>query len=376
VISEFRRDGNLIIQTLKKLEDFWSQDTISVKIGVGAERPEGDTEWCSYYDVWVATDENGMFALNGIPAGMPVVIYVDGLWDGFESGYWTGDDFSEICSEAEIFTSGGAEARRANIVLEEASHISGRVMDMHENPQAWSYVQVYDSESYEMLGSGSTDDMGYYAFYFKNAPSGRIKVSAQGQWGSGLIPGFYNGKSDFETADEITAPSEAYIDGINFYLPRGAVITGFANYADRFPAAGVNVDVYDAEFLNWMTSAVTDASGRYEANGLPVGDYIVRFSNYIVHGVWTYSYYNNVKSYQEATPVSLTSGEVYQGIDMTVPHPLCDLDGSGEFDSHDADMFASDFGNTWNAASDFDHDYDIDGMDLYRMLLSLGAVQK
>lgn len=40
VTSEFKQDGNLIIQSLKKVEKFWSQDALTVTIGVGAERPE------------------------------------------------------------------------------------------------------------------------------------------------------------------------------------------------------------------------------------------------------------------------------------------------------------------------------------------------
>ncbi len=344
-------------------------------IYVSALRMTEDSDWCEYLNIGSATDENGMFALNGIPAGMQVKLQINAIYYGYEDGYWNEGRLTESCTEATSYTSGGAGTARIDIELQHASSISGMVMDLDGIPLPFSWVTVFDAASEEYLGGGNSDDYGYYSFHFRNAPSGQIKVRAEGEWDSGYIPLYYNNRMDFDTADAIVAGNGSSINGIDFYLPIGGVISGSALYLDNLPAAGVSVNIYDAHDFAWVASSNTSASGYYEAKGLIPGDYIVMFSNYKVNGYWTYTYFDNVQSETDATIINLGYQEYRSAIDLAIPAYLCDIDKNGSFDTDDMRIFVSDFGENRTSDADFDNDYDIDGMDIYRMALSISRLE-
>ena len=343
-------------------------------IYVDAIIPEQDGSWCNYLNIWATTNQDGTFALNSIPAGMEIKIKIHALWQGFEDGYWTSSGPVSYCGDAQSFFAEGSKASDINITLQRASHISGSVMDTDGTPLVLASVYIYDAVSNEQLGGSTTDEYGNYNFYFHNAPSNQIKIQAQGPWDSDLMPVYYNNKPDIASADTIAAPPGTDINGIVFSLSQGGSISGYTTYSDGLPAANVCIDIYAVDTYYWVSRVYSDGSGYYKAGGLRPGEYIVMFTNYKINGEWQFSYYDNKTELNDADHIYLSNGTDITDINLSIPGFLCDLDHNGSFDSEDMEDFGTSFGFQKQSASDLDNDYDTDGIDLYRMILSISRM--
>jgi hypothetical protein len=340
---------------------------------ISAGTLEQGAQWCNFTGAYAETDENGMFALNGIPEGTVVVIAISAFDQGYSDGLWTGDGMTDECLEAAAYTSTGAGSPLIHITLERLSRITGTVTDEFGNPSAMAVVTIYDAVDESVLGTGVTDIYGYYDFLFRNAPSGSIKVEARGSYDSGLIPLFYDGKPDMDQADPLEAGSGAEISGIIIRLSYGGTISGHVGFSDHLPAAGISISVYAdfGDYWGWVSGGTTDPNGYYEIKGLCTGNYVLEFTKYFSNGDQLVTYYRNRTDFYAADTVSVMTGEVTDRIDSTIPALLCDLDGRNGFDDQDMRTFSIGLGTDCCAGpGDFDADGDIDGQDIFRMALS------
>jgi len=323
-----------------------------------SDEPRG----CSYLGRWTVTNGEGRFALNGITAGTQVVISVSALSNGYMDGMWTGSGMTSNCSDAAVYTSTGAGGEDVQITLSRASSVWGNVLDEWGNPLAWASVEVYDAQNFTWLGSGSSREDGFYRVFFRHAPSGSIKMRAVGPYGVNVLPEYYQDKPDYNQADALDAPVECSLSSITFWLDAGGRITGNVYYSDGFPVAGAVVTVYDSSD-NYVSQGSADSNGYYEVGKLVTGEYLLDFKRYTSTGDITY---------QKTDSVSVTAGEDTNGTDFYFPTTLSDINGDGNFDESDMQMFAGAMGtNCCAQEGDFDHDSDVDGLDIYWMARSL-----
>lgn len=155
--------------------------------------------------------------------------------------------------------------------LTSGATLSGTVSDNSENPVSDAYVTAW-SPSSKAYGEGTTGDAGDYAI--PNLPPKKdyivsvVHPAYQRQW--------YNGKSREEDADSVDLSNGNRT--ANFFLSKGAVISGTIYLSDRStPAgAGVYVEAY-SESNGTGNSAETGADGAFEIVGLnpDIPDYIL-----------------------------------------------------------------------------------------------------
>jgi protocatechuate 3,4-dioxygenase beta subunit len=147
------------------------------------------------------------------------------------------------------------------VVLDPASHISGRVLDEKNDPIAGAQV-VLRRES-GIAGTAGTDGDG--RFLLEGVPSGRfaLDASAQGHLASRV------------NAIEVSAGTD--LDDLDIVLPRGAALEGTVYAPDGSPAADAVVRALPIQggsgpaLLFVVPEARTDADGHYRLEGLREG---------------------------------------------------------------------------------------------------------
>ncbi|UCC51074.1 MAG: carboxypeptidase regulatory-like domain-containing protein, partial [Anaerolineaceae bacterium] len=82
------------------------------------------------------------------------------------------------------------------------------------------------------------------------------------------------------------------------------------------PLQGIQVRVYHwtGSGSDWSRSTYTDASGHYDAAGLPTGTYRVRFQNY----AYATEYFDDAVDLDSATDISVTAGSTTSNIDAVL----------------------------------------------------------
>ncbi|XCN73964.1 MAG: carboxypeptidase-like regulatory domain-containing protein [Candidatus Electrothrix aestuarii] len=136
--------------------------------------------------------------------------------------------------------------------------------------------------------------------------------------GTNHVEEWYNNSSDFTGAQELslTAASPTADVGI-VQLATGATITGTVTFSDGSPSSPVYVQAYVADSLDWVTYATVDSTtGAYTLQGLPGGNYDIRF--------WAYGtgyvteWYDDEFIQLSATSVSVVAGGTTTGIDAAL----------------------------------------------------------
>ncbi|HST38925.1 MAG TPA: carboxypeptidase regulatory-like domain-containing protein, partial [Conexibacter sp.] len=249
-----------------------------------------------------------------------------------------------------------------------AATIRGTVLDGASAPVVSAYVTVYTAEEEPTYVSSSfTSSSGQYEI--GALPAGTYKVRFHPPVGTGanLMPQWYDGKSDADSADSVAlAAAGSIAQGIDARLLEGAHISGRVTaQATGAPLPDAYIDVYD-EAGDWVALAEADADGRYRVNGLATGSYRVSASagvgdNYVAE------YYDDAPTFEQADPVAAVAGEEQPGIDFA-------LRPGGRVAGHVADAetgeglgdisvyVTAEDGATAYGSSDEDGDYVVNGV--------------
>lgn len=113
----------------------------------------------------------------------------------------------------------------------------------------------------------------------------------------GIQPRWYNGKSNFTSADCVDAPAS----GIDMVIPGAGQVTGYVKDASSATdLAGIYLYAYDAATGSFAGWTKTDATGRYTFNLDPAKYYKILAAGDSVHeNLWS----DGGPGYAEATPV-------------------------------------------------------------------------
>ncbi|MFN2615438.1 MAG: carboxypeptidase-like regulatory domain-containing protein [Actinomycetota bacterium] len=156
---------------------------------------------------------------------------------------------------------------------------------------------------------------GFYKIQFVDC-NGNDSVYA-GEW--------YNDKPSFETADTVEVTAGGTTSGIDASLAKGGEIEGTVTNTNGDPVYAC-IGLFDqSDNGYWFNSDGTD--GHWHAGGLQSGTYKVRFDDCHYPPDHATVWYDGKQSQGDATPVSVTLGEVTTGIDAIMP-PVSHITGT------------------------------------------------
>jgi len=257
-----------------------------------------------------STNSNGDYTVQGIPAGDHKVQF----WTGNAGNYleeWYNDKGSFADADGVTVTA-GATTSGIDAQLAAGGIISGKVMNSLLVGIENVHVIVYDLNN-DWITDGWTDSNGDYmiqGFYTNN-----YKVYFDTSNTGNYLSEWYNDKSEFDSADEVTITAGATTNNINAVLADGGSINGrVTNSTGTIGIENVDIQIRDLN-QNWFPGTNTDSDGYYTINGLPAGDYKIEFRTYSTPGNYVGEWYNDKNSFESADVVSVVVSQTTLGID-------------------------------------------------------------
>lgn len=206
------------------------------------------------------------------------------------------------------------------------------------SPAANIAVHLYRDGATVATNANQTDASGVYAV--GSLTAGDYKVSFA-QYGSstGLVPEFFNDKTDLASAQVVSVATGEVVNRIDAELagvvvppvvvPQLGGISGKLTQKSVegvvLPASGLDIAVYNATDDSIVTWAHSDADGAYSAAALVAGSYKVSFGVYASSTGLVPEYFENKPDLATATPIAVDGLTTVPGInaelDATVVVP-------------------------------------------------------
>jgi hypothetical protein len=175
-------------------------------------------------------------------------------------------------------------------------------------------IDVYafpTSSQFFAQGFGTTDASGNYRL--PGLKTGYYKILAFGD--SVYAWEYYNGKSSWSSADSVHVTAADSVNGKDFTLDVGGMITGYVYGAGAVPIADADVATSLASYQSLVSrSTTTSADGSYKLGGLRTGYYWV-YASIECDEEW----YNNKPIYQTPDSVLVTMPSTTSGINFNFP---------------------------------------------------------
>jgi len=224
-------------------------------------------------------------------------------------------------------TAGGATPG-IDQAMHEGARIAGTVVDaVDKDPIGEISVCVSDPAT----SSGAcdrTDELGKYEIEGLPAGSYRVRFSSERGWpmggSAGYAPLFYENSPTPEGATLLDLGFGEVAAGVDAEMGRGGSVAGTVTRAsDHVPLSGVGVCAVpaDSKEESGEACAFSEEDGAYKIEGLAGGDYVVAFypgQQSMQTPSLMHQYYDGALKWSDATPVSVTVGEVTGGIDAAL----------------------------------------------------------
>ena len=227
------------------------------------------------------TDSTGTYLISGLdPNTYEVHIYADGYEFRIESGIVVLDNNTTVRNVANLASEG---------------IISGKVtLSNGTTVVSGAFVSAQLASGSGPALSSVTDSIGNYSI--KNVPAGTYNVTTRHR--NHLF-------TDIEVA---TVSAGVEISNVNFSATASGSITGTVSNGTS-GIADTMVYAFQPSDPNISSGAITDSSGNYSIEKLPVGTYTVRA---LVSGY----------ACDDNTDNSVTAGQTTSGVDLTTGTPL------------------------------------------------------
>jgi len=272
-------------------------------------------------DIWVydlngwwmtgaRTNQNGVYTANGLPGGSYRVLFTPLSSTGYSSEWYNNRSQQSTADPVAVtvpnVTSG------IDAVLDLGGSISGTVKNQAGKGIANAQVQVYDIADMGMnmprVTVTTTAKGGYTVM---SLPTGTYKVFFQA---GGYYSKWYNNKAGQDIADLVTVTAPNTTSKINVVLARSGGITGTVKNASGAGLQNVWVGVSSLDGA-YLQGTPTDQSGKYTVSSLPSGTYKVNFN---APKGYRSEWYNNKKTFDTATPVTVTKPKITSGINAVL----------------------------------------------------------
>jgi protocatechuate 3,4-dioxygenase beta subunit len=303
----------------------WPADSLFMADEEGAD--------VSYAIIRARVEPDGRYRLEGLAPGP---YYVSAMAKEYETRYY--DDALDMGSASPVDVQEGATVEGIDFALERYNagegSIAGTVTNAADgHPIADAMVHAFAPEHHFRYGSAQTDEDGSYVI--SGLRSDRYVVEV---WSQDYLPEFYGDASTYKEAVLVEVIEPDQTGGIDFGLSMGGSITGTVRDSHGAPVAGaylMAIMQYPADSEVWIDDepegrrvsvaregwAVTDDSGQYRMGGLTTGEYRVQAQSsarwYNAH-VW----YDGALSFEQATPIPVTTDQETPGIDFTLDLPV------------------------------------------------------
>jgi peptidoglycan/xylan/chitin deacetylase (PgdA/CDA1 family) len=284
-----------------KIKDASEFGSISGRATDGISGLEGVNVRITYLDehYWEVqySDSNGEFSQLAAPGGYKIRFEATG---NYIIEYYNNKFTSE---EADVVNvTAGSTTTLDEIILEEGGIINGRVTDSSGAGVSSVYVEVFDMNN-DYICYNTTDLNGDYIV--NGIPPGNYKVHFDPRWSGNYISEWYNDQSSFDNAETISVTSGQTTTLTDAVLAEGGIISG--RVTDGINGIeGVRVMVYDLSYRYIDRSIYTDSNGDYTLQGIPSGNYKVKF---YTTGDFIGEWYNDKISFDDADAVSVTEGQ-------------------------------------------------------------------
>ncbi len=196
-----------------------------------------------------------------------------------------------------------------------AGSISGTVTDSAVSPNPLEGIEVCASsvsdEEFECTETGSSGD-----YTINGLASGKYKVEFWAESSLNLVPQYFDAKSSWQEANEVTVVNGLDTPNIDAALEEGGWIEGqVVDVASKTGIAEVFVCAAPIDESGFGRCTITGFGGNYKLAGLATDSYEVAFFPEEVAGEYIFQYFDGKASWFEATPVEVNVGTGTTGID-------------------------------------------------------------
>ncbi len=275
--------------------------------------------------VWMtaSTGANGDYSLYFVPEGR----YYVNCWAqaGWSSVFRYWPDSEDFAGAQAISVDGVTAVRNVDFILPLApgsASVEGTVTDAAGHPLTGAYIEIgpFESGSPDSGRSGKefcawaySDSAGEYRV--KGLPAGPVRVHCSYWENESRGEEWYSGASAPEDADPVTLSDGQTVTGIDFSLTvrrfYGSIVGTVSDAATGIPVPDAVVEIQPLR-TDWVgfwrgtmkTTLVTDAEGKYSADWLLPGIYLL--SAYRDGG---FAYYRNALVPEMADSVSIAGGD-------------------------------------------------------------------
>ena len=289
---------------------------------VAAYASDGDGGWA--YLARVTTDATGRYDLPGLAAGSYRVQFTD-LTKKLAPEWW--DDAADVAAADNVSLDWQETRDGIDAVLQPAGSISGTVTATGDGGLKAVNVVAYGRDAnggWRYTDQVTTDALGKYAIQGVGTGSYRLRaVDVWPYWWDSADRGeyldeWYDDAYSLASATDVPVTAGAETRGIDIELGRAGHVSGTVTNAGGEGVHNVYVQAYrnDGQRWRYLSYATTDATGAYDVGQLPGGEYRVEFSPWRSHyaGEW----YEDARTADEATPVTVVPGETTAGIDAVL----------------------------------------------------------
>ncbi|MCX6583459.1 MAG: carboxypeptidase regulatory-like domain-containing protein [Candidatus Aminicenantes bacterium] len=253
------------------------------------------------------SDANGYYAITGLkPGSYKVEFHTQNAGNYLEEWY---NDKASFENADTILLSANQTIDNIDAQLAEGGIVSGRVMDESGNGIKDIEVDIFNL-SHSNVAASVTDSEGNYSV--GGIPGGNYKIFFSG-YHQNYVPEYYNDKTTFDTADQVTVTVGQTTPGIDAQLALGGMISGRITDANGNGIANVGANVHNQNNEILYQHGYADSLGYYRIYGIPAGTYKVHFTCYDLN--YISEWYNDKNSYETADPVIVTVGQTTPGID-------------------------------------------------------------
>ncbi len=322
--------------------DVAGRGTISGKVTVAGEAPEGDVEVVAFDTLGYVADvarvgpRNARYVLT-VPPGRYYLMtvstgYVDEMYDDIPAPFGS----KEGWRAATLVTVNAAEqVGDIDFDLDVGATITGKIFDSDGYPLAGTTV------SFQLTSVQSPISLLEYETWTDDATGEyRIHVPAAGQYKlaascDGYAQVWYDQKDTWEEADTLLVPSaDATVAGIDFSLPfqggegiglpsasEGGAISGVVKGpGGLFPVIAALTVAFDLADSSVAGFGMSMLGNPYVIGGLQDGEYLVYADDILgdILGVGNYvgEFYDDAQTPDQATPVQVSNSDTTFGIDF------------------------------------------------------------
>ena len=258
------------------------------------------------YTGYSQVNEDGTYAINGLPAGTYKIQFSGSNYSGALEQWHAGASSFETATTVTL--AAGQTLTGINASLVKGATISGRITGPSGVDIGSVGVSVQSTGDDWFSAYGSVNQDGSYSV--RGLPAGSYKIQFAGG-NSGAVTQWHAAATSFDTATPVTLTAGQDLTGINAALVRGASISGTVTVPAGADASQVHVEARD---INGNTAGYSSISseGTYSLRGLRAGSYKVLFSSYGT-GLLQ-QWYPGASSFDTATAVTVAAGQDKTGI--------------------------------------------------------------